>query len=167
MTEQNMNMVNLLNSICIEEPKCVSMGYNSKTTADNSTAVGYYAASTAKNSVTLGSNVSAIHENSVVIGTNITSHTPNSILFNQAEITETEIKHNGGTTIISGQDVTQNTLCSTCNNNIIHGVTWIRNGYVTNDNIKYNDVRLGLCFNCILDCVMEFKAKQSWPLHVK
>lgn len=150
-------------SIKFFEPKSVVFGYNSKMEGDNSVAVGYYAASTADNSVSLGSFVSTTHKNSVAIGSNLSSKHENSILFSQAEITETSIDHNGGTSIISGKNIVQSTQCSACGNDIDHGVTWIRDGYITNEtNEELPSFKLGLCFNCILDCVLEFRAKQSW-----
>jgi hypothetical protein len=147
----------------VTEPKSIAMGYNSKTEGNNSVAVGHYAASTKDNSISLGSTVSTIHKNSVVIGSNLSSKHENSILFSQAEITETSIDHNGGTSIISGKNIVRSTQCSACEHDIDHGVTWIRDDYVTNEtNEKFPSFKLGLCFNCILDCVLEFKAKQSW-----
>jgi len=152
-----------IRSIKLCEPKSVAIGYNPKTEGNDSVAVGKYAASTADNSVSLGSNVSATHKNSVVIGSNLSSKHENSILFSQAEITETSIDHNGGTSIISGKNIVRSTQCSACGDDIDHGVTWIRDGYVTNEtNEKLPNFKLGLCFNCILDCVLEFRAKQSW-----
>jgi len=136
-----------------------AFGQLAKTSGNNSVAIGYYAASTEDSSISLGSFTGATHKNSVVIGNNLSSKNENSVIFNQAEITEFGIDHIGGTSIISGENIKQKIQCSACNNHIFHGVSWVRDGYETNEtNIKYPNIKLGLCFDCILDCVLVFKA---------
>jgi len=150
------------------EPKSISIGYDCKCSSDRSVAAGYYAASTNDNAVAIGSYVSATHKNSTVVGNNLTSKRDNSTLFKQAEITDDGLHLESGTSLISdvvcGRPVYH--MCTACNQNIKHGIKWIKDGYITegdNGNTQqYNDIELGLCFNCVLDCVLEFKAKSSW-----
>lgn len=163
----------------IQEPPNIAMGYNCKSPADGACAVGYNAASTANNAISVGVHVSATHQNSVVIGSYLSSKHDNTTLFNHAELSSSGMDFNGGVSIVShgnssrihtgkvcdssacntGIEPTVNSkICDACNCSIVHGVTWIRDGYVKKEK-EYSDLKLGLCFDCIFDCVMEHKFK--------
>jgi hypothetical protein len=151
------------------EPKEISIGYNCKTKGQHAVSTGYYAASTADNAIAVGSFVSAIHKNSTVLGSNLTSKGENSTLLNQAEFNEDGLHLNSGTSLLS--DIKSHEKgypyrCTACNLAIRHGVKWVKDGYVVKDdkgNIQqYMGIDMGLCFDCILDCVLEFKAKSAW-----
>jgi hypothetical protein len=151
------------------KPKSIGIGYNCKSQDQHSVAVGYYSVSANDNAVAVGSFTSATHKNSTVLGNNLASKRENSTLLNQAEFTEGGLHLNGGASLISDVKCDEKGLphrCTACNLAIKYGVKWIKDGYVAenDDGIvhQYADIELGLCFNCILDCVLEFKAKTAW-----
>jgi hypothetical protein len=166
-------MENEFTIFTLPQPKDISIGYNCKSQGHHSVSVGYCSASTDDNAVAVGSFVSAIHKNSTVLGSNLTSKGENSTLLNQAEFTEDGLHLNSGTSLISDVMFNEKPLphrCTACNLAIRHGVKWIKDGYVIKDekgNVQqYMGIELGLCFDCILDCVLEFKAKSAWDRDV-
>lgn len=154
----------------------LSVGEGSKTRDNNTIALGEYTCACSKNAIAIGSHVSATHENSVVIGSNISSKNDDSVMINDVEFTKGKISCGDSVNIVyngvniqctnsccEGECTCENLKCGGCDNPIVRGITWTRDGY-TKDQIEYDDTKLGLCFDCIFDCVIEFKAKQSWEL---
>lgn len=135
----------------------IGMGYNCKSIGQNSVSAGYMACAIEDNSLAVGAFVSSIHKNAVVLGNDLVSKRENSTLFNQAEFTEDGLLMNNGTSVISTFDGKLYS-CTSCQEPIFHGVKWIKNGFIDEE----NSVELGLCFDCMLECVLEFKARMSW-----
>lgn len=142
------------------KPQCAGIGYECKAYGRHSSSMGYMASATKDNSVSVGTFVSSIHKNATVIGTNLTSKRENSTLFNQAEFREDGLYMNNGTVLIDGKNETSQ-KCTSCDRYIKNGVQWIKDGYVDAETV-YDSVTMGLCFDCMLECVLEFKGRMSW-----
>lgn len=150
-----------------------SIGYNNKTvtytgigygcdvTEDFGLAVGAFAYVCEPYGVALGPYTRVKHENSVVIGQHIESKNPNSVLIHDVEFKAGSISIEDDSLLILGNNLNADFKCGGCNEPIRSGVRWNSENNISN---KENppDLRLGLCFNCMHDCVLQFRAKESW-----
>lgn len=147
------------------EQENICGGLKCKVEGKHAVSMGYMTAATKDNAVSVGSFTSAIHKNSTVLGNNLTSKRDNSTLFNQAELTEDGLHMNGGAIFLSDVKCGDKPVpyrCTACNDPICYGVKWIKDGYIVDDGVKTFDADMGLCFDCILECVLEFKARMRW-----
>lgn len=149
-----------------------SIGYNNRTvtytgighgcdvTEDFGLAVGSFAYVCEPYGVALGPYTRVKHENSVVIGQHIESKNPNSVLISDVEFKNGSISIENDSLLILGNNLNADFKCEGCTETIKSGVRW--SSETLYQWSKPVEATSGLCFNCIRDCVLQFKAKENW-----
>lgn len=154
-----------INHICIGNKKpsniITGFGYGCDVTSEYGLAVGTYAYVSEPYGVALGPYTRAKHENSVVIGQHLESKNRDSVLIRNVEFKESSISIENDKLLILANNSNHKLKCGGCDDIIISGVRWSRENDVSCDE-NISEISLGLCFDCIHDCVLQFKAKQSW-----
>jgi hypothetical protein len=136
-------------------------GYNCDATSDGGVAVGAYSYVCEPYGVAVGPYTRAKHENSVVIGQHIESKNHNSVLIRDVEFRNGSISIENDSLLILGNNMDRSFKCDGCNEPIRSGVRWNSDNNISNEE-NPPDLKLGLCFNCIHDCALQFRAKESW-----
>lgn len=138
----------------VNAPSLVA-GLNSKVTGKNNIVLGMQSSSTNENSIAIGSFVSSTHKNCIVIGGNVSSQQDDSVVIKQKHVSINDIEFYNEST---------KSNCGGCGQTVTKGVSWVHSGYILNGT-EYNDIKVDLCFDCIYDCVLNFKSSQYWGLH--
>lgn len=118
------------------------------------TAFGAKLEVTKSNCTVIGNNSAVNHENSVVIGNNLTSKSDDSVLIAGMEFKNDHLSMADDNLIIFGNNSEETNKCHACNVPLTSGIKWT---YDSEASITHT-----LCLQCIYDCVLEFKAKESW-----
>lgn len=135
-------------------------GYGCDVTADYGLAVGAFAYVCEPHGIALGPYTRVKHENSVVIGQHIESKNPNSVLICDAEFKNGSISIEDDKLLILGNNINSCFKCEGCDDTIKSGVRW--SSEILYQASEPGEPKSGLCFNCIRDCVLQFRAKESW-----
>lgn len=157
-------------------PCCTGFGHKCEVNngSDKCTIIGAYsqAGNTADKSIAIGYHAHTSHKNSVVIGCNVESSSNDSVRIQNIEFKNNSMSFCDGKCVIIGDNdntsTDQNNLqeCFACSQTITRGIGWDRLNGVNVDthtpSSKQEFIRIGLCFDCIFDCVLHFRAKESW-----
>lgn len=159
----NVNHVTVNTSIGYDNRtvNCTGFGHGCDVTADFGLAVGAYAYVCEPCGVALGPYTRVKHENSVVIGQHIESKNPNSVLISDVEFRNGSISIENDSLLILGNNKNYNFVCGACYGHIRSGVRWNSDNNISNEE-NPPELTSGLCFNCIHDCVLQFRAKENW-----
>lgn len=112
---------------------------------------------TASNTVSVGTYANANHKGSIVIGSHATSHDEDCVTLND-NIFANHSLFIADKSCLIGNNITDSEICSSCNDDIMSGIKWYRE--------TESKSTTTLCFNCIFDTVMQYKAKEQWINHL-
>jgi hypothetical protein len=149
-----------------KSPCCTGFGHNCEVEngSDKCTIIGAYSRArvTADKSVAVGYKAHTSHKNSVVIGCNVESQSDDSVCIQNIEFKNNSLSLcNGKCVIIGDENIHQD--CFACSRRVVRGIAWDKlNEVHTDDECYQKFIRLGLCFDCIFDCVLQFKTKERW-----
>jgi hypothetical protein len=132
---------------------CVNMPGN----ISGVTAIGAESEVTKSYGIAVGTNLKVDHDNCVLIGNNLTSRSDDSVLIGgMVEFKDDSLSLADDNLIIFGNNTQETNKCQACNLPLTSGIKWTHDSEA---NITHT-----LCLQCIYDCVLEFKAKESWAL---
>lgn len=140
------------NTIGIKQCNNTILGYNSNVNPDNNccTIIGKESKAEQDGCVIIGCDNVVVHRNSIVIGNNLRSVEENSVVIGDITVANNKFILSNNVTIYSDGD--REEKCHACNFNVIDGISWKLD----------NTMTAVLCFQCIYDTVLQFKAKEAW-----
>lgn len=118
-------------------------------------SIGNNSDSEVENTIVLGNDSVSKHKNSVVIGNNSVSKHENSVTILNNEFINENLSLNDDNVVIIGGIKENVYVCQGCDFSISSGIRWRQNH-------EDKDSYINLCFDCIFETVLAFKAKQKF-----
>ncbi len=146
-----------IESISIGKPlHVVTVGYGAFSSEYESIAVGFRTTSEAPRAITIGSSAKSKHKNAVVIGPGKESVSDGCVVLNDNVLCAEYLQFGGDEdeNVVHVWKVPSDSeevyrVCPACDKGIYSGISW-------------GDEDRSLCFDCIFDCVLQYKAKERW-----
>lgn len=124
-----------------------------RTDITDAIGIGNYSNVYHSNGIAVGHKAISKHKNTIVIGNDISSKNEDSILIGDVEVINGNLCLADNNLIFYGNNTDVNVMCGGCNIPLTSGVQW------TYD--SENGLKMKLCFQCIFDNVIKYKATES------